>query len=198
MNDETKEELDEMPEEAADEESTAEAACEESTAETPDEEELDEADAVSEYNDVAAKIADLEESLQASEEKYLRLFAEYDNYRKRTTREKSEIYQDASIKFIKSLLPIVDSFERSIIVKCHDHEFKKGMKMIFDHLLMLLDDMNVKEIDPLGLKFDPELHSAVTEQPGTDYEKGYVSLVFQKGYFMGDKLIRPAMVAVAS
>ncbi len=193
MNDEMKEELDNKPEEE-----TAAAAAEESTAETPDEQELDEADAVSEYNDIAAKIDEMETALQASEEKYLRLFAEYDNYRKRTAREKAETYQNASIKFINSLLPIVDSFERSIIVNCVDVEFKNGMKMIFDHLLKLLEDMNVREIDPLGMEFDPKLHNAVTEQEGTDYEKGYVSLVFQKGYIMGDKLIRPAMVAVAS
>ena len=157
----------------------------------------DEDDAVSEYNDTATQFAELEEQLEQANDKYLRLYAEYDNYRKRTAKEKTETYQNASVKCIEDLLPVVDSFERALEADCADENFKNGMQMIFGQLKTFLDKMNVTAIDALGAEFDPNFHNAIQQQEGTDYESNHVCAVYQKGYMLGDKLVRPAMVAVA-
>ena len=157
----------------------------------------DEDDAVSEYNDTATQFAELEEQLEQANDKYLRLYAEYDNYRKRTAKEKTETYQNASVKCIEDLLPVVDSFERALEADCADENFKNGMQMIFGQLKTFLDKMNVTAIEALGAEFDPNFHNAIQQQEGTDYESNHVCAVYQKGYMLGDKLVRPAMVAVA-
>lgn len=162
-----------------------------------DEADADEDDAVSEYNDTAAKYTELEEALEDANNKYLRLFAEYDNYRKRTAKEKNETYQNASAKCIEELLPFIDSFERSLDAECSDENFKNGMNMIFNQLKDFLVKMNVTEIEALGAEFDPNFHNAIQQLEGTDYAGNHVCAVYQKGYMIGDKLIRPAMVAVA-
>lgn len=145
----------------------------------------------------ADKIASLEADVAKAREDYIRLYAEYDNYRKRTAREKTDAYSNASAKYIETLLPVIDSFERSLECECSDENFKNGMNMIFNQLREFLSQMNVTEIDSLGKEFNPNFHNAVQQLDGTDYASGYVCAVYQKGYVMGDKLIRPAMVAVA-
>ncbi|MBR3282161.1 MAG: nucleotide exchange factor GrpE [Ruminococcus sp.] len=157
----------------------------------------DEDDAVSEYNDTASQFAELEESLHEANDKYIRLFAEYDNFRKRTAKEKTGIYQDASVQCIDKLLPVIDSFERSLEADCSDENFKNGMQMIWGQMKDFLTKMNVTEIEALGAEFDPNVHNAIQQLDGTDYASNHVCQVFQKGYMLGDKLIRPAMVAVA-
>ncbi len=165
---------------------------EESLKETSDED-----DAVSEYNDTASEYAALEDALNEANDKYVRLFAEYDNYRKRTAKEKTETYNNASAKCIENLLPVIDSFERSLEFECSDENFRNGMTMIFNQLKDFLNKMNVTEVEALGAEFDPNVHNAISQQDGTDYASNHVCTVFQKGYRIGDKLIRPAMVAVA-
>lgn len=174
-----------------------ELETEETEAEIADADAQDEEDAVSEYNDNASKFAELEESLHEANDKYVRLFAEYDNYRKRTAKEKTETYQNASAQCIEKLLPFIDSFERSLEAECADENFKNGMQMIWGQLQDFLNKMNVTAMDALGAEFDPNFHNAIQQLDGTDYESNHVCQVFQKGYMMGDKLIRPAMVAVA-
>ena len=162
-----------------------------------DTDDLDEADAASEYNDSAAMFADLEDALAEEKDKYLRLFAEYDNYRKRTAKEKTETYQNASVQCVEKLLPVLDSFERSLEAECSDENFKNGMNMIYNQFRNFLTQMNVSEIEALGAEFDPNIHNAIQQLDETDYASNHVCQVFQKGYMLGDKLIRPAMVAVA-
>ena len=157
----------------------------------------DEDDAASEYNDSAAQYAELEDALSEANDKYLRLFAEYDNYRKRTAREKADTYSNAAAKCIENLLPVIDSFERSLEAECSDDNFKNGMSMIFGQMKDFLTKMNVTEIEALGAEFDPNFHNAIQQLDDTDYASNHVCQVFQKGYMLGDKLIRPAMVAVA-
>ena len=174
-----------------------ELETEDAEAENADADAQDEEDAVSEYNDNASKFAELEESLHEANDKYVRLFAEYDNYRKRTAKEKTETYQNASAQCIEKLLPFIDSFERSLEAECADENFKSGMQMIWGQLQDFLNKMNVTAMDALGAEFDPNFHNAIQQLDGTDYESNHVCQVFQKGYMMGDKLVRPAMVAVA-
>lgn len=160
--------------------------------------------AASEYNDLAAKIDELEAAvdelenkLKESKEEYVRLYAEYDNFRKRTAREKTEIYGNATVDCIQNFLTVADSFERSMEFECSDENFKNGMVMIFNQMKDFMAKMNVTEINPLGAEFDPNFHNAVQQLEGTDYAENHVCAVMMKGYAMGDKLIRPAMVAVA-
>lgn len=157
----------------------------------------DEDDAVSEYNDAASQYAELEEELQETKDKHLRLLAEYDNYRRRTAKEKTETYQNASVKCVEQLLPVIDSFERSLEAECADENFKNGMAMIFGQLKAFLENMNVTVLEALGEEFDPNFHNAIQQLESTEYESNHVCAVYQKGYMLGDKLIRPAMVAVA-
>ncbi|MBE6858130.1 MAG: nucleotide exchange factor GrpE [Ruminococcus sp.] len=157
----------------------------------------DEDDAASEYNDTASQFAELEDALNEANDRYMRLFAEYDNYRKRTAKEKTETYQNASAKCIEELLTFIDSFERSLESECTDENFKNGMQLIWGQLRSFLDKMNVTAIEALGDEFDPNIHNAISQQDGTDYASNHVCAVYQKGYMLGDKLIRPAMVAVA-
>ncbi len=183
----------ELPEE----EMSEEAIAEEFDDAADDAELTDEDDAASEYNDSAAQYAELEDALAEANDKYLRLFAEYDNYRKRTAREKADTYSNAAAKCIENLLPVIDSFERSLEAECSDDNFKNGMSMIFGQMKDFLTKMNVTEIEALGAEFDPNFHNAIQQLDGTDYAANHVCQVFQKGYMIGDKLIRPAMVAVA-
>ncbi len=157
----------------------------------------DEDDAASEYNDAATQFADLEEELNDAKDSLLRLRAEYDNYIKRTTKEKAEIYPTATAKCIEGLLPVVDSFERALDAECSDENFKKGMDMIFGQMKSFLEKMNVTEVPGVGAQFDPNIHNAIQQQESEDYASGHVCAVYQKGYMIGDKLIRPAMVVVA-
>lgn len=157
----------------------------------------DEDDAVSEYNDTASQFAEMEEELSRAKNDYIRLYAEYDNYRKRTAKEKTETYSNASAKCIENLLPVIDSFERSLEFECSDENFKNGMSMIFTQMKEFLNKMNVTEIEAMGKEFDPNFHNAIQKMSDTDYACNHICAVYQKGYMMGDKLIRPAMVAVA-
>ena len=158
----------------------------------------DEEDAVREYNDVAAQISELEEKLEKATENFYRVNADYDNFRKRTAREKAETYANATAKCVEGLLPVIDSFERCLEAECSDENFKNGLNMIVNQLSKFMADMNVTAIDALGKEFDPNFHNAMQQQCGTDYAANHVCAVYQKGYMLGDKLIRPALVAVAA
>ena len=92
---------------------------------------------------------------------------------------------------------MLDSFERSLEAECTDENFKNGMSMIYNQFKNFLTQMNVTEIEALGAEFDPNVHNAIQQLDGTDYASNHVCQVFQKGYMLGDKLVRPAMVAVA-
>ena len=189
------EELEEAKEELAENDAAEENS--EDIDNEADEPSLDEDDAASEYNDTASQFEELEEKLNEANDKYLRLFAEFDNFRKRTAKDITETYQNASVKCIEKLLTVIDSFERSLEADCTDENFKNGMQLIWGQLQNFLTQMNVTEVEALGAEFDPNVHNAIQQQEDTDYESNHVCAVFQKGYMLGDKLIRPAMVAVA-
>lgn len=189
------EELEEAKEELAENDAAEENS--EDIDNEADEPSLDEDDAASEYNDTASQFEELEEKLNEANDKYLRLFAEFDNFRKRTAKEKTETYQNTSVQCIEKLLTVIDSFERSLEADCTDENFKNGMQLIWGQLQNFLTQMNVTEVEALGAEFDPNVHNAIQQQEDTDYASNHVCAVFQKGYMLGDKLIRPAMVAVA-
>lgn len=132
-------------------------------------------------------------------DQHLRLAAEYDNYRKRTTREKETIYQDAKLDTIAKFLEVYDNLERAVTqAGDDDNVHKKGMEMIFHQLQGVLEKLGVTVIDPAGQPFDPERHNAVMHVDDENLGENIVAQVFQKGFLLGDRVIRFATVQVAN
>ena len=152
---------------------------------------------ISEYNDTASKIDEIESALEETKDKYLRLMAEYDNYRKRTAKEKTETYNNAVSDSVTEILPVIDTFEMALKTECSDERFKTGVEKIYNMFRKSLEKLGVTEIEALGKEFDPNLHNAIKQVEETDYAENYVCEVFQKGYRLGKKVIRHSMVAVA-
>ena len=152
---------------------------------------------ISEYNDTASKIDEIEAALEETKDKYLRLMAEYDNYRKRTAKEKTETYNNAVSNSVTEILPVIDTFEMALKTECSDENFKTGVEKIYNMFRKSLEKLGVTEIEALGKEFDPNLHNAIKQVEETDYAENYVCEVFQKGYKLGNKVIRHSMVAVA-
>ncbi len=147
-------------------------------------------------DDQSAKIKALEKELQDEKDKYMRLFAEFDNFRKRTSKEKTEAYGDATAKTISELLPVIDNFDRALETPCLDENFKKGIDMIFTQFKDIFAKIGVTEIDALHKPFDPNLHNAIKQAESDELEADMVCEVFQKGYKLGDRIIRHSMVSV--
>lgn len=141
-----------------------------------------------------------EELLKAEKDKYLRLFAEFENYKKRTTKERLELYKTASQELMTALLPIMDDFDRGLaeIEKAKDEELTKGMKLISDKLKNTLTQKGLSEIKvEVGDDFDAEFHDAITQIPSPDEKlKGKIVDAVEKGYKLGDRIIRHPKVVV--
>ena len=137
--------------------------------------------------------------LAEAADKYLRLAAEYDNYRKRTAKEKESIYQDARLDTVEKFLEVYDNLERAVQqAGGEENVHKKGMEMIFHQLVAVLEKMGVTILDPMGEAFDPERHEAVMHIDSEELGESVVSQVFQKGFLLGEKVIRFARVQVAN
>ena len=144
------------------------------------------------------KIEALEKELADEKEKYLRLDAEYYNYRTRSLKEKQDAYDNALTKAVTEVLSVIDNFERALTAECADANFKKGVEMIFRQYTAILEKLGVKEIEAEGKPFDPNFMNAVQQIPAPDgQESGTVITVYQKGYKLGDKIVRHATVVVA-
>ena len=140
----------------------------------------------------------IEEQLKAEHDKYLRLAAEYDNFRKRSLKERENMYNDVRSDTISKLLPIYDNLERALAVETSDEAFKKGVEMIMTQLKDIFSKMGVKEIDAVGKTFDPSMHNAVMHIEDESLDKNTVAEEFAKGFTLGDKVIRFSMVKVAN
>lgn len=143
----------------------------------------------------------LQEELKAEKDKYVRLYAEYDNYRKRTSAEKLQIYDDATANAVKELLPLADSLTQAMAQfegKDVPEEFSKGVEMIAAQLKTCFEKLKVEPFGEVGDTFDPELHNAVSMTEDENLPENSISAVYQKGYKIGDKIIRHAMVVVAN
>lgn len=140
----------------------------------------------------------LKQQLAEANDRLLRTLAEYDNYRKRTQKEKDSIYPQAQADTVARFLPVLDNFERAMQSECADPNFKKGMEMIFDSLVHTLGELKVEEIGKEGETFDASLHNAVMHVEDEAYGENVIVQVLQKGYRLGDRVIRYAMVKVAN
>lgn len=162
------------------------------------EEQQNETPEVSELDALKADFENLRTEKDELYDKYLRTLAEYDNFRKRSQREKDAIYGDATADTVKKLLPVLDNFERALNYECKDEEFKKGIALIQNTLTEVFDNIGVKEIPAMDQQFDPNLHEAVMHIDNPAYEENIVTDVYRKGYMLGDKVIRHSMVVVAN
>ena len=131
-------------------------------------------------------------------DKWLRTMAEYDNFRKRSMRERDEIYPAAVAATVTRFLPIYDDFERALACETPEDaaEFRKGVEMIYTSLQQCFEALGVEVIDPAGEAFDPNYHNAVMQLQDPEREPGTVAQVLQKGYRIGDRILRHAMVQV--
>lgn len=156
---------------------------------------------VSELEALKGLLDEKEKEVEKEKKEYLFLMAEFDNFRKRTLRERSDLIKSASEKALKGLLPIVDDFERGLdaIKDTNDAEaVKEGMNLIYNKLIKYLADNGVKEMVSTGVDFDADIHEAVAMVPAADEaEKGKVKDTVSKGYMINDKVLRHANVVVA-
>ena len=142
--------------------------------------------------------AKLQEAIKEQEDKYLRLLAEYDNYRKRSQKEKENAWTSAKADAVKEFLPVFDNLERALKQETADEAYAKGVEMIMTQFRTTLEKLGVTEIPALGLTFDPNLHNAVMHVDDESLGENTVAEVFQTGFQIGDKIIRHAMVKVAN
>ena len=136
------------------------------------------------------------EEEEAWNEKYTRLMADFQNFRKRTDKEKADVYSYANEKIMTDLLTVLDNFERALGSECRDDAYAEGMKMIFKQFTDILTASGLEEIDAVGQDFDPNFHHAVLTDNNADFDSGKVTEVLQKGYKLNGKVIRPSMVKV--
>ena len=134
----------------------------------------------------------------ALNDKYLRLCAEYDNFRKRSQKEKDSLYADIKAETLKKFLPVYDNLVRALDQSTADEAYRRGVEMIMTQFNTTMEKLGVTEIESLGRKFDPAFHNAVMHVEDAEKGENEIVEVFQKGFIMGDKVIRFAMVKVAN
>lgn len=198
MSEEKKKDVTEEAKETKTEETKAETVQEEIIEEAPEktpETEKEKKEAKKDKKDPKdAQIEDLTDRLR-------RTMAEFDNFRKRTEKEKSAMFEIGAKDIIERILPVIDNFERGLASIPEDAKgsaFANGMEMIYKQLLKNLEDAGVKPIEALGQPFDPNFHNAVMQVESEEYETGFVAQELQKGYLYKDTVIRHSMVAVVS
>lgn len=187
MSEEQKKEAQTPEDEVKKEAGSAEAT------ETPEEDNAPEAENTEEKSE-----GKTEEKADDGNEKYVRLMAEFQNYKKRVAKEKNDIREYATEKLVMELLPVLDNFERALAASAEDDPagYAKGMELIFTQMVTELQKSGLAEVEAEGQDFDPTKHNAVMTEENEELESGKVSKVLQKGYALNDKVIRPSMVAV--
>lgn len=165
------------------------------------EETVDATDAETEVEEEPAKTREeeLEEQLAAAKDAHLRTAAEYANYRARSAKEKEQTFTNAKGTVIADILPAIDNLERALAADSGDYEaLKKGVEMTLDGLMAALEKLGVEQYGEAGEAFDPNLHNAVMHIEDDELDENVITDVFQKGYRIGDRVIRPAMVKTAN
>ena len=144
------------------------------------------------------EVNEWEEKYNAQYDSYLRLAADYDNYRKRTAKEKDAAYGNGKADAIEKLLPVYDNLERALNQETADEAYKKGVEMTMNQLVSIFEGLGVEIFGAVGETFDPLLHNAVMHTEDESLGENTISQVFQKGFKLGDKIVRFAMVQVAN
>lgn len=171
---------------------------EKTTTTAPEEQQEAAPEETNELETLKAELEKLKKEKDELNDRYLRTLAEYDNFRKRSQREKDAVYGDATADAVSKLLPILDSFDRASNYECPDAEYKKGIDLIGNSIKEAFDQLGLKEIPALGEQFDPKFHNAVMHNDDPAYGENVITDVYRKGYTLGDKVIRFSMVVVAN
>lgn len=140
------------------------------------------------------------EKFEEVQDKYLRQVAEFENFRKRTDKEKAQMFDQGASTVLEKMLPIVDNFERGLAAIPEEEKgsaFADGMNMIYKQLMKQMEDLGVTQIEAVGKEFDPNFHNAVMQVDSEEFEEGFVAQELQKGYMYRDTVLRHSMVAVA-
>lgn len=171
----------------------------ESQAEKPDEVKAESANETEDKKEMTQE-EKLQAQLNEKNDQLLRMAAEYDNFRKRTQREKESLYSDCKVSVIKELLPVIDNFERCVVFNegTSFEDYRKGVEMTYKQFGDMLKKLGIEAFGEVGEEFDPNLHNAVMHAQNEDLPENSISDVLMKGYKTGDKIIRTAMVAVAN
>ena len=199
MDETVEETTDETADKAADEtvdETVDETGAEEAAEETPDPEGAAEPGAQA---PAGSKEKAVQEKVAALEDKVKRQMAEFDNFRKRTAKEKEQMFSMGEKNVIEKMLPVVDNFERGLAAVPEnekDSAIVSGMEMVYKQLMKQLEDLGVKPIEAVGKEFDPNFHNAVMQVESDEFETGIVAQEFQKGYTYHDVVVRHSMVGV--
>ena len=151
-----------------------------------------------ETTEVTPEVNPWEEKYNAEHDSYLRLAADYDNFRKRTVKEKEASYGNGKADAVEKLLPVYDNLERSLNQETTDAAFKKGVEMTMNELVKIFTGLGVEIFGNVGDSFDPNLHNAVMHTDDENLGENVIAKVFQKGFKLGDKVVRFAMVQVAN
>ena len=195
--------------EQADEETAKEQVAEEvieeeekteEQAEESESEEKSEGSKLKNFKKKDKKLEALENQKKELEDKVMRQMAEFENYRKRTEKEKATMFEMGAKSVIEKMLPVVDNFERGLASVPEEDQtdpIYEGMNLIYKQLMGELDKLGVKPIEALGQEFNPELHNAVMQVESEEFEEGVVAQELQKGYMYRDSVVRHSMVAVA-
>ena len=167
--------------------------------ETPIEETVETAEeVVEETAEAAVEVNPWEEKYKAEHDSHLRLAAEYDNFRKRTVKEKEASYGNGKSDAVAKMLPIYDNLERALNQPTEDAAYKKGVELTMNELTKIFTSLGVEVFGNVGDPFDPNLHNAVMHIDSEELEENTISQVFQKGFKIGEKIVRFAMVQVAN
>ncbi|ASS37680.1 hypothetical protein AXF17_03910 [Mogibacterium pumilum] len=199
MTEEKKINIDQAEEQEAVKTETAECVTEDSEG-NEDVETSENADEVAESADESGEASEKKaQPEEDGETKYLRLMAEFQNYKKRVAKEKTDIRSYANERIVTELLEVLDNFERALASEttAEAEGYAQGMKLIFDQFLGVLTKSGLEEVKALGEDFDPNMHNAVMTADSEEYDSNKVCNVLQKGYTLNGKVIRPSMVTVA-
>ena len=183
LTEETASEVEEIQEESPVEEAPVEEAPKEPSKEEPKEE---------------SELEKAQKALAKEHDQYLRLAAEYDNFRKRSRKEKEALYTDVKAETTAKFLPVFDNLERALANETSDEAYKKGVELIMTELKKIMTGLGVEEFGEKGDAFDPNAHNAVMHIENEELGENVIAQVFQKGFRMGDKVIRHAVVQVAN
>ena len=162
------------------------------------EEEKQETQETEELQKKADEIITLKQKLDENEDRLKRLMAEFDNYKKRSSKERENLYNSLIADIMKSLLPVVDNLEKATNTKTEDENFKQGVDLVLKQFKDVLMQNGVKEIETVGQKFDPELHEAVSSVVDETLGEKEIKEEYRKGYKIGNTVIRHSMVVVAN
>ncbi|WP_337378785.1 nucleotide exchange factor GrpE [Mitsuokella jalaludinii] len=191
--------LEEMQQEIDEAEAAQEDAAEGSEEEAPEEAAVADAAMQEEIEALKGQVDGLNKDLQEKKDRLLRLQADFDNFRRRSAKEREEISAVVTQNFCKDMLPLLDNFERAMAAETKDVEaFQKGVEMIFTQFQEILKKNGLEHIEAIGQKFDPNFHQAVMRVEDPDKEDDTVAQELQKGYMVKGRVIRPSMVQVVS